>query len=237
MIPLLELRHIECEPPGSYLPLLDKYGLLETVRTWEQPIPADPRDFAAVIVMGGPMGANDGTAVPWIDQEIAFLRHAVDADVAVWGVCLGAQLLAAALGARVYTGAVPEVGVCDITFSEAAATDPVWGEVAARGSLSALQWHSDTFDLPSGAELLGSSAAYPQQLFRYGRSYGVQFHLEADATLAEQWLAVPEYRQALDAAIGAAAVPDLVARIAAAQDATTAAAATAMRSWLDLVTG
>ena len=170
-LPILELRHIECEPPGSYLPTLEKYGPIHTVRLWEESVPADPADYAAIIVMGGPMGANDGGALPWIDDEIDFLRRAVDAGVGVWGVCLGAQMLAAALGARVYTGPVPEVGVVDVTLTEAGRADPVWGEMGDV-AIRALQWHSDTFELPPSATLLARSTAYPNQVFRAGRSYG-----------------------------------------------------------------
>jgi GMP synthase (glutamine-hydrolysing) len=231
--PILELRHIECEPPGAYLPILEKYGELRTVRLWQEPVPEDPRDYAAIIVMGGPMGANDGAALPWIGEEIAFLRRAVDADVAVWGVCLGAQLLAAALGARVYTGPQPEVGIVDVTLTADGAADPVWG--VAHRRVRALQWHSDTFDLPAGSTLLASSSAYPQQVFRAGRSYGVQFHLEADGELAQQWLAVREYRTALESAIGADAVTDFAGAIAAAEDASKALAGRMIGRWLDLV--
>ncbi|MGU3501848.1 type 1 glutamine amidotransferase [Mycobacterium sp. C31M] len=232
--PILELRHIECEPTGSYLPTLQKYGPVQTVRLWREPIPARVSDFAAIVVMGGPMGADDGHRLRWIDDEIAFLRRAVDAGIGVWGVCLGAQLLAAALGARVYTGAVPEVGITAVDFAPAAATDPVWD--IAESEISVLQWHSDTFELPAGATLLASSAAYRHQVFRHGSSYGVQFHLEADLTLAQVWLAVPEYRAALEAAIGAGAVPDLMAAIAAGEDAARTIAETVMDRWLSIVT-
>ncbi|AQA05773.1 glutamine amidotransferase [Mycobacterium sp. MS1601] len=229
---ILELRHIECEPPGSYAPVLDKFAPVRTVRLWTEPVPDDPTDFAAIIVMGGPMGAGDGAEVPWIDREISFLRRAVDADVPVWGVCLGAQLLAAALGARVRTGPAPEVGMVDVTFTGAA--DPVWPDLDV---LPVLQWHSDTFDLPAGATLLASSTAYPQQLFRYGRSYGVQFHLEADVALAQQWLAVPEYRSALESTIGAGAVPDFMEAIAASEDSAADLAQAVILRWLQIAVG
>ena len=216
---ILELRHIDCEPPAAYLPALDEFGDVRTVRTWQEPIPDDPREFSAIIVMGGPMGVGDRDDIDWIAQEIDFLTRAVAADVPVWGVCLGSQLLAAALGAEVTTGAVPEVGVGHGDVDDAASDDPVWGAENV-SSFPALQWHSDTFDIPEGATLLASSDAYPHQVFRHGRSYGIQFHLEADAVLAKHWLEVDEYRDALEAAIGSAAVPGFVDDITAAESVT-----------------
>jgi len=232
--PILELRHIECEPPGGYLPVLEQFGPLHTVRSWEQPIPENPHDFAAIVVMGGPMGANDGATLPWIDEEIEFLRRAVVTDVAVWGVCLGAQLLAAALGAEVWTGPQPEVGVVEISLTHAVVMDPVWAESVSSGPMHALQWHSDTFAVPGSATLIGSTAAYPSQLFRYGKSYGVQFHLEATAELAKQWLEVSEYRTALESAIGAEAIPGFISAIAAVEASSAALAGATIGRWLNI---
>lgn len=122
----LELRHAQCEPPAAYSPVLATYGDVQTVLLGTDPIPAHV-EFDAVIVMGGPMGVGDQDDIEWLVSEIAYLRALVDADVPIWGVCLGSQLLAAALGARVYTGSVPEVGVEDVTLTEAGALDPIWG--------------------------------------------------------------------------------------------------------------
>ena len=126
----LELRHVECEGPADYLPALEEFGPVHTVRLWQEPLP-ETVDYRGIVVMGGPVGANDGAVVPWIDDEIAYLRSALASDVPVWGVCLGAQLLAAALDAKVYSGPAPEVGVCDVELTAASAADPVWGELPA----------------------------------------------------------------------------------------------------------
>ncbi len=96
--------------------------------------------------MGGPMGVGDQGEVEWLASEIEYIRDLVESDVPVWGVCLGSQLLAAALGARVYTGAVPEVGVEEITLTVEGRQDPVWGDLPS--TFPAMQWHSDTFDIP-----------------------------------------------------------------------------------------
>jgi GMP synthase-like glutamine amidotransferase len=157
------------------------------------------------------MGAYEDEQHPWLAEEKRSLREAVDADVPVWGVCLGAQLLAAALGARVYRGERPEVGFLPVELSDAAASDPVFRD--APRSFPTLQWHGDTFDLPAGATLLASSPAYPNQAFRVGRSYGLQFHLEVPLELAEEWGTVPAYAESLEATLGPGALDRLLADV------------------------
>lgn len=228
----MELRHIECEPPAHFTPALEDFAPVETARVWQQPVPRDPQRYAAIVVMGGPMGANDAGTLSWLADEIDFLRRALETDVPVWGVCLGSQLLAAAAGAKVYTGPAPEVGVVDVALTPEGQADPVWG---GRSGFPALQWHSDTFDIPAGATLLAGSAAYPHQLFRYGSSYGIQFHLEAGATLAQEWLEVREYRDALAAAIGLNAFDSFVEAIKDAEHQTKSLANQSITRWLDLI--
>jgi GMP synthase (glutamine-hydrolysing) len=229
-VKILELRHVEPEGPAAYLPVLREYGQVETVRLWQEPLPRH-RDWTAVVVMGGPMGANDGAELPWIDEEIAFLREAVAAGTPVWGVCLGAQLLAAALGARVRTGEQPEVGVLPVRLTGDGAADPVWGGLPE--SFPVLQWHSDTFDLPADAVLLASSPQYPHQLFRHGNSYGIQFHLETDGTSAGQWLGIEDYRQSLEQVLGAGAAPELLAALHGVETGMVRQAQSAVRGWLE----
>src|SRR5262245_51469863 len=191
---LLVLQHIACEPPAAFEDELRSRGLdLVRVELDEgEPLP-DWRDFPAIVVMGGPMGAYDEAEHSWLVPEKQLLREAVGADVPVWGVCLGAQLLAGALGARVYPGERPEVGLLPVELTAAASSDPVFGE--APSSFPTLQWHGDTFELPEGATLLASSPAYPNQAFRIGRSYGLQFHIEVSLELATEWGEVPAYAQ------------------------------------------
>jgi GMP synthase-like glutamine amidotransferase len=233
---ILELRHVECEPPAAYLPVLAEHAEVVTVRPWCEPLPEHHR-FAAIIAMGGPMGVNDRGSLPWIDDEIAYLREATAAGVPVWGVCLGAQLLAAALGAAVYSGPVPEVGITEVELTAAGADDPVWGDIVCGGTaprLETMQWHGDTFDVPPGAELLASSPLYPNQLFRHGGSYGIQFHVEADAALARQWLDIPAYRESLHQALGQQGARRFLDELAAAEQAMTAAAERAVSRWMSL---
>ena len=122
------------------------------------------------------------------------------AGVPYWGVCLGVQLLAASLGAPVYPGPEPEVGLLPVSLTGEARSDPVFGE--APHELVTLQWHGDTFDLPDGAVRLASSPAYANQAFRFERAYGVQFHLEVSAEMAREWAEVPEYVTSLERTLG-----------------------------------
>src|SRR5215212_9626489 len=127
MKPFLALQHIACEPPAAFEDELLARGLdLVRVELDEGDALPDWREFAGIIAMGGPMGAYQEDAHPWLVAEKRLLRDAVEADVPVWGVCLGAQLLAGALGARVYPGGKPEVGVLPVSLTPDAAADAVF---------------------------------------------------------------------------------------------------------------
>jgi GMP synthase (glutamine-hydrolysing) len=199
---VLVIQHIACEPPGVYEDVLrDRGAAIERVELDEgDPLP-DWQRFDAVIAMGGPMGAADDEELPWLAGEKRLIRDAVHAGTPFWGVCLGAQLLAASLGGRVYSGQAPEVGVLPVTLTPEARDDPVFAE--APHALPTLQWHGDTFDLPAGAQLLATSPAYTNQAFRWGQAaYGLQFHLEVSTEMAAEWAEVPAYAQALERVLG-----------------------------------
>ena len=155
---VLVLQHIACEPPGVFEDVLrDRGADLHRVELDEgEPLP-DWRAFDAVVAMGGPMSANDDEALPWLTAEKQLIAEAVQADKPFWGVCLGVQLLAASLGARVYPGAVPEVGILPVALTLDGLTDPVFAGLPHE--VLTLQWHGDTFDLPHGAVRLAGSPA------------------------------------------------------------------------------
>ncbi|MEA2330883.1 MAG: hypothetical protein QOH58_1021 [Thermoleophilaceae bacterium] len=233
---LLVLQHIACEPPAAFEDELRARGLdLVRVELDEGQALPDWRDFAATIVMGGPMGAYEDDAHPWLAEEKRSIRAAAQAGHPVWGVCLGAQLLAAALGAAVYPGHAPEVGLLPVELTPAAADDPVFG--GAPAAFPTLQWHGDTFDLPAGATLLASSPEYPNQAFAYGRAYGLQFHLEVSPELAVEWGRVPAYAESLEAIKGPGALARLVDEVARHADATVPLGRSLFGRWLEHVVG
>jgi GMP synthase (glutamine-hydrolysing) len=209
-VSVLVLQHISCEPAAAYADVLRSHGVATTVvETDRAEWPLDWRPFDGVLAMGGPMRANDHGSLPWLAHERQLIRDSVRAGRAFFGVCLGAQLLAASLGAEVRPGPRPEIGVLPVFRTPEGGADPVLGRLP--GMLSAFHWHGDTFELPDGAVLLASSAAYRNQAFRVGPvAYGVQFHLEASASTVASWAAVPEYRASLEHVGGARALPGLV---------------------------
>jgi len=200
-VDVLVLQHIACEPPGVYEDVLRERGAtLHRVEVDAGDELPDWREFSAIVAMGGPMSANDDAELPWLCEEKELVAEAVRGSMPFWGVCLGVQLLAASLGARVYAGAEPEVGVLPVELTEEGRRDPVFSGLPP--SVPALQWHGDTFDLPAGAVRLAGSLAYPNQAFRFDHAYGVQFHLEVSSGMAREWMDVPEYASALERTIG-----------------------------------
>ena len=230
---VLVLQHIACEPPGVYEDVLRERGA-ELVRVEIDEGDQIPREeFDAIVAMGGPMSVNDEAALPWLTDEKQFVADAVRSGTPYWGVCLCVQLLASSLGARVYPGDEPEVGLLPVELTEEARTDPVFA--AAPDALVTLQWHGDTFELPHGAVRLASSPAYPNQAFRFANAYGVQFHLEVSTEMAREWAGVPEYAASLEQTLGPGATGDFVAQIEERSEEMLAAGRALFEHWLDAV--
>jgi GMP synthase-like glutamine amidotransferase len=230
----LVLQHISCEPPGAFGEVLTERGAeVVTIELDEgQPLP-DWQDFDHIIAMGGPMSVNDDDRLPWLAGEKRFVNAAVRAGKSFWGTCLGSQLLAASLGARVYAGPRPEVGLLPVRLTPDALRDPVFRSTPVE--LTTLQWHGDTFDLPAGAVLLATSPLYPNQAFRWGdRAYAVQFHLEVSVEMAREWGEVPEYREALEMTLGPGALERMVAELEREESAMTGLARRLFERWLEL---
>lgn len=195
--PVLVLTHAPHEGPGQIARALS--GVPYSVRTvlgQEAPRLPGVEEIAGVVVMGGAMDADDDAGHPGLAAERALLAAAVDADVPVLGVCLGAQLLGLALGARLHRRTAREVGFAPV---EVVADDPVVGALGPVGSTpTVLHWHSDEVDLPPGATLLASTAVTRVQAFRAGSAVGLQFHPELDAAMLDLWLATPDMAADLD---------------------------------------
>jgi GMP synthase-like glutamine amidotransferase len=236
-VAILVLQHADWELPGCYGAVLHDRGAQTLVARPDQDerLP-DWREFDAILAMGGPMSVNDDARLPWLRGEKTLITEAVAAGTPYLGVCLGAQLLAAALGAPVYRGPRPEYGMHPVDLSAAARTDPVLGAVPAR--LDVFQWHGETFDLPAGAIALAGSPGYPHQAIRAGdHAYGLQFHLEVSQELLGTWLAVPDCLAEAQRALGPDAQERLTAQLQAAETEMLGHARHIMTAWLDLITG
>jgi GMP synthase-like glutamine amidotransferase len=199
---LLVLQHIACEHPGVFSEVVAQRGVEATAVQLDQgePLP-DWREFDATLAMGGPMGAGDDAEHVWLAAERELVAEAVADGRPFLGVCLGVQLLAAALGAPVYPAERPEVGLLEVELTDEGRADPLFAGIDER--LVSLQWHADTFELPEGAVRLARSNAVPNQAFRYSeRAYGVQFHLEVTGEMAREWASIPAYRDSLASTLG-----------------------------------
>jgi GMP synthase (glutamine-hydrolysing) len=230
---VLVLQHIACEPPGTYEDVLrDRGAEILRVELDEGERLPPPDEVDAIVCMGGPMSATDDATLPWLTAEKRLIADSVHGGVPFWGVCLGAQLLAASLGARVYPGPAPEVGVLPVRLTDEARADPVFSGLAPE--FLTLQWHGDTFDLPRDAVRLAGSPAYPNQAFRYRVSaYGVQFHIEVSPEMAQEWADVPAYAAALEGVLGPGALDDLVGELVDHAETMRGHATRLFERWLD----
>jgi GMP synthase-like glutamine amidotransferase len=151
----------------------------------------DLEEIGGLIVFGGEMNVDETGQHPYLLTQRDLMRRAVDAGLPVLGICLGAQMLARALDARVYRAPVRELGFKTVRLTAAGQGDTLLS--AFQTGNRAFQWHEDTFDLPAGAELLATGDDVPHQAFRFGRTaWGVQFHFEVDARGVEAWLRAAE---------------------------------------------
>jgi len=175
------LQHAAVEGPGRIAAALAARDLEARIVRIDQgaAVPETLGAARGLVVMGGPMGVYETDTYPHLTAELALIRRTVAADVPVLGVCLGSQLLAAALGAAVRRSGYQEIGFLPVSLGEGAARDPLFAGLP--GVFTALHWHGDVFELPAGATHLASSALTAHQAFRRGRAWGLLFHLEADA--------------------------------------------------------
>ena len=175
----LVLQHADPEPPGLIADALREHGVeLETIRgDLGQTVPPSLDDYAGLIIMGGPQSVYEEDKFPYLRDEKALARHAIDNNIPIIGVCLGSQIIADVLGSEVHPSGGVEIGWKEVTRSREAASDPVLSTLPA--TFAPLHWHGDVYDLPNGATPIGSSDMTPVQGFIYGTTtYALLFHLE-----------------------------------------------------------
>lgn len=187
---VVAIQHIAFEHLGSLQAVLVEQGYtVHYLPAWSAGLAAQVKSIAPelLVVLGGPVGVYEDHLYPFLQVEKALLKERLSAGHATLGICLGAQLMAAALGGDVYASGVKEIGWAPLSLTPAGRDSPLRflsGELA-----DVLHWHGDTFTLPAGAMHLASTALCRNQAFAYGpRALGLQFHLEAQAEQIEHWL-------------------------------------------------
>jgi GMP synthase (glutamine-hydrolysing) len=181
---ILTLRHEPFEHLGNFAQILTARGISFSYHDLDQPsLTADP---SALVVLGGPMFANDARLAP----ELDLIRRALARGIPILGICLGSQLIAKALGAPVYRNSALEIGWHPVHLTQAARADPVFAGLESPTTF--FHWHSETFDVPRDTELLAWSAGCRHQAYRYRNNvYGLQFHPEVTPEMIEDWQSQP----------------------------------------------
>ncbi|NMM98954.1 type 1 glutamine amidotransferase [Bifidobacterium olomucense] len=197
---VLILQHVPWERPGRILSNLEDLGLKTVtlnIADKKKPDLPDFKELAGVVIMGGPMGAQDYDQYPGLKVEAKLARAAVASNKPLLGVCLGHQIIATALGAQLRRGDAPEIGFAPIKRMDKHDFFSMWDK-----QVNVLHWHNDVVGLPEGAQLLARSSVTKVQAFRLGSALGMQFHLEVCRSLLDEWLDEPSMVKDLKAVGG-----------------------------------
>jgi GMP synthase-like glutamine amidotransferase len=229
----LALEHIHSNPVGVYGDVLLDRGIeVHRVRLDLGEALPDWREYDLLVVMGGAMSVYEEDTYPWLVGEKRAIREAVTAGCPYFGVCLGSQLLASALGSRVFRGPEPELGVNPIFLCEAARRDPVFR--AFPPDVEVFEFHSDTFDLPDGAVRLARSSRYENQAFHVGRTaYAIQCHLEPSLDDARDWFDAPSLAETFETRYGRGSVAGFLEEYARSMPLLQQTARQLFRRWLE----
>jgi GMP synthase-like glutamine amidotransferase len=185
---VLIIKHIEVEGPGSIEYCLRQEKISYQILNLKPGIPL-PRldDLTHIVLLGGPMNVYEEDRYPFLREEDLFIKEAIQRGKSILGICLGAQLIAKALGANVFKAPVKEIGWYDVSLTRIGSIDPLFSKLPK--TFSVFQWHEDTFEIPHSAILIATSSLIPYQAFRYGdNAYGLQFHLEVTQEMIRRWM-------------------------------------------------
>ncbi len=187
---VLILKHVEIEGPGLIEVCLKKGKIPYEILALNSSISLPKLDaFTHLVILGGPMNVYEEDLYPFLKKEDLFIKEALQRGKSILGICLGAQLIAKALGAKVFQAPIKEIGWYKVSLTPSGLKDPIFTNLPQ--SFMVFQWHEDTFEIPKGAILLATSTSIPHQAFRYGEhAYGLQFHLEVTEEMIHKWMEV-----------------------------------------------
>ena len=185
---VLIIKHVDIEGPG----LIKDYLTQENIPYQMINLGAGghlPKldDWTHIVILGGPMNVYEEDRYPFLRKEDLFIKEAIQRGKSVLGICLGAQLIAKALGAKVAKASVKEIGWYEVSLTEEGARDRMFCLLPR--AFPVFQWHEDTFEIPKASKLIITSSSVPHQAFRYGENvYGLQFHLEVTKEMIQEWM-------------------------------------------------
>ena len=196
MSKVMVLQHVAWEVLGSLDPLLKQNGFrIRYVNFGRTPeLVPNLEKYEGLIILGGPMSVNDTKRFPHLSLEIKLIEQALKEDIPILGICLGAQLMAKALGAKIKKMPVQEIGWYPVQVNRQGASDRILSPI--KNSQRLFHWHGDTFEMPKGCHSLASSEICENQALRVSKkAYGFQFHLEVDEKMIKRWLTVPSHKK------------------------------------------
>jgi GMP synthase-like glutamine amidotransferase len=185
---VLIIKHIEIEGPGIVEYVLNATKTPYKILSVETSSNFPKIDlFSHLIILGGPMNVYEEERYPFLKKEDLLIKEAIQKGKAVLGICLGAQLIAKALGVKIFKAPIKEIGWSEVELTDEGIQDTLFSHFTK--NFQVFQWHEDTFDLPQGAKLLATSSLVPHQAFVYGKGvYALQFHLEVTEEMIREWL-------------------------------------------------
>jgi GMP synthase-like glutamine amidotransferase len=185
---VLVIKHVDIEGPGLIEDCLRQENIPHQILTLESGLRLPKLDpLTHLVILGGPMSVYEEDRYPFLKMEDFFIKEAIQRGKSILGICLGAQLIAKALGAKVFKAPVKEIGWYDVSLTRIGCIDPFFSQLPKR--FSVFQWHEDTFEIPLRAITIATSSLVPHQAFRYGENvYGLQFHLEVTREMIREWM-------------------------------------------------
>lgn len=189
---VLIIKHIDIEGPGLIEDYLKEEKILHQMIHLQSGVDLQKiDDVTHLVILGGPMNVYEEDRYPFLREEDLYIKGAIQRGKKILGICLGAQLIAKALGAKVFKAPMKEIGWYDVSLTEEGSLDPLFSEFPK--TFSVFQWHEDTLEIPKAGKLIATSSPTPHQAFRYGENvYGLQFYLEVTEEMIREWLKADE---------------------------------------------